>query len=89
LKPYPKDVHEAIIGNGIVATRGRIDHLIARRGLSDEEKEEIPEFERFIVEWNREKLGKERRSWIRNEVLGFLAEVRMSFCSRSAAPSIQ
>ncbi len=73
--PYPKEVHEAIVRNRIVVTRGRIDHLIARwRDLSDEEKNEIPEFDRFIVEWNREKLGKEGRSWIRNEVPGFLAE---------------
>ncbi len=73
--PYPKEVHEVLMERGILATRGRIDHLIARwRDLSEEEKEEIPELERFIVEWNREKLGKDGRSWIRNEVPAFLAE---------------
>ncbi len=73
--PYPKEVMERIIEEGITTTRGRIDHLIAKwKDISEDEKEDMPELLRFIVEWNRDKIGKEGRNWIRNEVPSFLAE---------------
>ena len=71
--PYPKEVLEEV--KGLEVARGRLDHLIAKwKDMSEDEKSEIPELDRFIVEWNREKLGKDGRRWIRNEVPAFLTE---------------
>ncbi len=73
--PYPKETYELIVENGIRAVRGRIDHLIAEwHELEEEEKESLSEFERKVVEWNWDQLGKEGRKWLRNEVPSFLAE---------------
>ena len=73
--PYPRDVYEFLSRSDIVAVRGKIDHLIARwADMSEDEKEELPALDRIMVEWNREKLGKDGRTWIRNEISGFLAE---------------
>ncbi len=73
--PYPKEVLEEVVEKDLEVTRGRLDHFIAKwKDMSDDEKSEIPELDRFMVEWNREKLGKEGRSWIRNEVPAFLTE---------------
>ncbi len=73
--PYPKETYELIVKNGIKAVRGKIDHLIAEwHELEEEDKESLPELERKIVEWNWDKLGREGRKWLRNEVPSFLAE---------------
>ncbi len=75
--PYPKEVCELISGsNGyIVPVRGLYDHAIAR--FSDEKEElveELSELEYKIVEWNFEKLGRNCRKWLRNDVPAFLLE---------------
>ena len=60
--PYPKETYELMVENNVRAVRGRIDHLIAEwHELEDEEKENLSELERKIVEWNWDQLGKEGR----------------------------
>ena len=60
--PYPREVYEVLRKSDVTVVRGRIDHLISRWGdMSEEEKEEVPEFDRFVVEWNRESLGTDFR----------------------------
>ena len=72
--PFPRETMNLIVEKGISVTRGWHDHLIAKwRDMSEDEKEEIPELDRLVVEWNRERLGKEGRSWIRNDVPAFLS----------------
>ena len=71
--PFAREVYSFLRDSEIRCIRGRFDHLIARwPEMDDEEKKEIPEIDRFIVEWNREKLNKEGRRWIRFEIPSFL-----------------
>ncbi len=73
--PFPKEVYSFLKDSEIRCIRGKFDHLIARwPEMSEDEKEEIPEIDRFIVEWNRSKLGKEGRRWIRFEIPSFLSK---------------
>ncbi len=73
--PFPRETYETIVENGIKAVRGRIDHLIAEwHEMDEEEKKNLDEFERKIVEWNWDQLGRDGRKWLRNEVPSFLAE---------------
>ncbi len=72
--PFPRETMEIVVGNDVSVTRGWHDHLIAKwNDMSEEEKEDLPALDRFVVEWNREKLGKDGRAWIRNDVPSYLS----------------
>ncbi len=80
LMPYPREVFQFISNaDNIHAVRGRYDHIIARwNEMRDEEKErlkeELPDFVIKVLGWSQEVLGKEGRSWIRNDVPAFISE---------------
>lgn len=73
--PFPRETYELMREKGIKAVRGRIDHLIAEwHELDEEEKSNLSDFERKVIEWNWDALGRDGRKWLRNEVPGFLSE---------------
>jgi predicted phosphodiesterase len=73
--PYPKETYETIVKNGVITVRGKFDHLIAEwQEMSEEEKDNLSELESKLIEWNWDKLGRDGRKWLRNEIPTFLAE---------------
>ncbi|RUM32732.1 MAG: metallophosphatase family protein [Archaeoglobus sp.] len=74
--PYPKEVYKLLLNSNLLCVRGRIDHLIAKWSDMDEDsKKQFTAEEPFlakIVEWNWEKMGRDARKWIRNDVPAFL-----------------
>ncbi len=71
--PFPRETYEFLRESDIKCVRGKFDHLIAKwPDMSEEEKKELPELDRFMIEWNRSKLESDGRRWIRFEVPSFL-----------------
>lgn len=70
---FPRETYEFLKESNIRCVRGKFDHLIAKwPDMSDEEKNELPELDRIMVEWNRSKLESDGRRWIRFEMPSFL-----------------
>ncbi|ADC65443.1 conserved hypothetical protein [Ferroglobus placidus DSM 10642] len=72
--PYPKEVYKAIKNSDLITpVGGYFDRMLIKFGeLSEEEREaiknDLPEYEYKMLEFNWEMLGHEGRKWLRNEV---------------------